>query len=80
MPSFIRRLFLWLGFLQLAGGYGHDHAHDHHGSAGHHGHTHGIVDPTIATSERGIWAVKWSFVVLAITAALQFAVVIASGS
>src|SRR5215212_5116807 len=78
MPGFIRRMLLWLGFLQPAGG--HDHAHAHHGGAGHHGHTHGIVDPTIATSERGIWAVKWSFVVLAITAALQLAVVIASGS
>ena len=56
--------------------------HDHHGHGhGHrHGHTHGAIDPTIATSERGIWAIKWSFVILAFTAALQFAVVIASGS
>src|SRR5215210_3085065 len=38
--------------------------HDHHGG---HGHTHGAADPTIATSERGIWAIKWSFVVLAAT-------------
>ena len=30
-----------------------------------HDHTHGIVDPTIATTERGIWAIKWSFVILA---------------
>src|SRR5215217_908950 len=71
-------MFLWLGILQPAGG--HNHAHDHHGAAGHHGHTHGIVDPTIATTERGIWAIKWSFVILAITAALQFAVVFISGS
>ena len=35
-----------------------------------HGHTHGVVDPTIATTQRGIWAIKWSFVILAATAAL----------
>jgi cation diffusion facilitator family transporter len=38
------------------------------------------VDPTIATSERGIWAVKWSFAALAVTALLQLAVVVVSGS
>jgi cation diffusion facilitator family transporter len=53
------------------------HRHDHHGE---HGHTHGAVDPTIATSERGIWAIKWSFVVLAATALLQLVVVVLSGS
>jgi cation diffusion facilitator family transporter len=51
--------------------------HDHHGG---HGHTHGAVDPSIATSERGIWAVKWSFVALFVTALLQLGVVILSGS
>lgn len=45
-----------------------------------HGHTHGAVDPSIATSERGIWAVKWSFVGLFATALLQLAVVVLSGS
>jgi len=50
------------------------HSHDSHG------HTHGIVDPSILTSERGIWAVKWSFVGLMITALLQVAVVILSHS
>jgi hypothetical protein len=28
------------------------------------GHGRGAVDPTVATSERGIWAVKWSFAAL----------------
>jgi cation diffusion facilitator family transporter len=56
-------------------GRGHNHAHD-----GSHGHTHGVIDPTIATTARGIWAIKWSFVILAITAALQILVVLASGS
>jgi cation diffusion facilitator family transporter len=52
------------------------HSHDTHG----HGHTHGVVDPSIVTSERGIWAIKWSFVGLLITALLQVAVVILSSS
>jgi cation diffusion facilitator family transporter len=38
------------------------------------------VDPTIATSERGIWAIKWSFVGLMATALLQLVVVLMSGS
>jgi cation diffusion facilitator family transporter len=38
------------------------------------------VDPTIATSERGIWAIKWSFVGLMATALLQLVVVALSGS
>lgn len=45
-----------------------------------HGHTHGAIDPTIATTTRGIWAIKWSFVVLAITSVLQLVVVVFSGS
>jgi cation diffusion facilitator family transporter len=39
-----------------------------------------VVDPSIATSERGTWAVKWSFVGLMLTAMLQLAVVLLSGS
>src|SRR5215216_4304242 len=54
-----------------------EHPHDHHGG---HGHTHGAVDPSIATSERGIWAVKWSFVALFVTALVQLGVVLLSGS
>jgi len=57
----------------------HDHNHADHGHAGH-AHTHGIVDPTLVTTERGIWAVKWSLVGLAITALLQVGVVLVSGS
>jgi hypothetical protein len=49
-----------------------DHPHDAH-DAGHDralglGHTHGIVDPSIASSGRGLWAIKWSFIGLAATA------------
>lgn len=51
----------------------HDHGHEYN-------HTHGAVDPSIAATERGIWAVKWSFVGLFITAVLQVFVVWISGS
>jgi cation diffusion facilitator family transporter len=52
-----------------------DHPQDHA-----HGHSHGIVDPSITTSDRGLWAIKWSFVGLAATAVLQLFVVFISGS
>ena len=54
----------------------HDHNHEH----GEHGHTQGAVDPSIATSKRGIWAVKWSFVGLLVTALVQVVVVLLSDS
>lgn len=68
----------WLGF----GGRdtAHGDGHDHDGGAGGHGHTHGVIDPSLSSSERGIWAIKWSFVILAITAILQLIVVFMSGS
>jgi Co/Zn/Cd efflux system component len=56
------------------------HDEEHHHDHGGHGHTHGAVDPTIATSERGIWAIKWSFLGLVATALLKLAVVLLSGS
>src|SRR5215204_7250849 len=60
-----------------SGVHRHDRGRDEHGG---HGHTHGAVDPTIATSERGIWAVKWSFFGLFATALVQIVVVLLSGS
>jgi cation diffusion facilitator family transporter len=54
----------------------HEHIDGHHD----HGHTHGSVDPSVATSSRGIWAVKWSFVALFVTALVQLGVVILTGS
>lgn len=47
---------------------------------GAHGHTHGVVDPNIASTSRGLWAVKWSFVGLMLTAIFQVVIVILSGS
>ena len=55
-------------------------AHEHHHGHGEHAHAHGAVDPSIASSERGIWTVKWSFAVLFATALLQVVVVFLSGS
>ena len=54
----------------------HHHHHHHDG----HNHAHGIIDPEIASSERGLWAVKWSLVGLLITAVLQGVVFWLSGS
>ena len=76
----LRSMLTWFGFVQPDGGHQRgDSGHAHDGDAGH-SHTHGIVDPTIATTARGIWAIKWSFVILAITAILQFVAVLATGS
>jgi cation diffusion facilitator family transporter len=57
---------------------GHDHGHDQ--GRGGHGHSHGMVDPSLLSNERGLWAVKWSFVALLVTATLQLIVVILSHS
>jgi cation diffusion facilitator family transporter len=67
----LRRLNEWLGHASVE----HGRQHEHHGP-----HTHGVINPSIASTERGIWAVKWSFVILLLTALLQLAAVAASGS
>jgi cation diffusion facilitator family transporter len=73
--SFRGRLLDWFGF------GAHGHAHGGHGHEhGAHGHSHGVIDATIPTTDRGIWAIKWSFVILAVTALLQMSVVALSGS
>ena len=77
-PSALRSALEWLGFLTPKQS---NHAGAHaHSTAGDHGHTHGVVDATITTSARGIWAIKWSFIILAITSLLQLGVVLVSGS
>jgi len=76
-----RSALVWLGFAQPAESHPHDHRHGHDdGDAGKHGHIHGVIDPTIATTKRGIWAIKWSFIILGVTAAAQLAIVLMSGS
>ena len=61
----------------------HDHAADDrhdHGAHDHRGHSHGVIDPSIATSERGLWATKWSGIVLIAIAFLELGVYAASRS
>jgi len=68
-----------------------DNAHNHHhtlqimnqskqNKSHRHAHMHGAVDPSILTTERGIWAIKWSFVGLLITALFQIIIVVFTGS
>jgi cation diffusion facilitator family transporter len=57
--------------------------HSHNQSQAHHGphdHTHGTIDPALLTTERGIWAVKWSLIGLGATAVFQAVIVFFSGS
>jgi cation diffusion facilitator family transporter len=63
-----------------------DHIHDEHAEREYasphagHGHTHGVVDPSLFSTERGVWALKWSLAGLLATAALQVVVVLFTGS
>ena len=50
---------------------------DHHGD---HGHSHGLIDPSIKRSREGLIAVGLSLAVLGAAAAAQLAIYIASGS
>ena len=76
----LKSILIWLGFAQDPGAMAAaGHGHSREGKSAH-SHTHGVVDPTIATTARGIWAIKWSFGILAITAMLQLVVVFATGS
>lgn len=45
-----------------------------------HSHAHSVVDPSITTSQRGMWAIKWAFIGLLVTAILQIFVVLISNS
>ena len=58
---------------------GHSHPHRHEQTDAHqhydHDHTHGALDPALLTTEKGIWAVKWSLLGLLLTAVLQSAIV-----
>jgi hypothetical protein len=75
------KAFAWLGFgdqkHDAPRGHGdHRHGHRNHASAHGHDHTHGVVDSVLVTTARGIWAIKWSFVILGVTAALQLGIVV----
>ena len=57
-----------------------EHGGDHHDGGGGHGHTHGTIDPSIAATDRGLWAVKWSFAILFLTTVIQVVIFYFSGS
>lgn len=78
----LQKAFVWLGLRDQVHHHSHDRGHGHGDHAPDHGHAHahGVVDPVLATTERGIWAIKWSFVILGATAALQLGIVMLSGS
>jgi cation diffusion facilitator family transporter len=75
----ITKVLNWLGLGDIDSHSHGAHAHANHGT-GEHGHRHGVIDPSLTTTEHGIRAIKWSFVILAITAAFQLAIVFVSGS
>lgn len=59
-----------------------DHSHDkgrHHDHGGH-GHSHGLIDPSIKRSRAGLRAVGLSLAVLGIAALAQVAIYVLSGS
>lgn len=59
--------------------HSHDHDHDHaHGSA--HGHSHGLVDRSIVRSREGVKAVALSLGILGLTALIQLAIFMITGS
>lgn len=64
-------------FCMSAVSHSHSHSDPDHG---HHDHTHGTIDPELLTTERGIWAVKWSLIILVATALFQVIIVFLSGS
>ena len=61
--------------------HGHgDHDHDHHHEHAAHGHSHGLVARSIVRSREGVKAVSISLAVLGLTAALQAAIFVVTGS
>ncbi len=60
----------------------HKYDQQHENSRQHntHSHTHGAIDPAILSTQRGIWAIKWSFFGLLATALFQVLIVLLSGS
>ena len=56
------------------------HAPEHQRHDGGHGHSHGLVDPSIKRSSEGLRAVALSLAILGITTAVQVVIFIASNS
>lgn len=50
------------------------------GESSKHSHSHGSIDPSIISTNKGIWAVKWSFIILMTTFIIQVIIVLYTGS
>ena len=55
------------------------HMHDEESHCDHH-HVHGVVNPSLLATQKGISTVKWSFIVLMVTALIQTVAVSYTGS
>jgi cation diffusion facilitator family transporter len=66
--------------MQMSQGHTHDHGHPDSHSHGGHGHSHGLIDPSIKRSRAGIRAVLLSLLVLGVTALIQVAIFVSTGS
>jgi cation diffusion facilitator family transporter len=62
------------------GAGGKHHADERTHAESGHGHTHGAADSALLSSQRGIWAIKWSVLGLGATALAQAVVVVITGS
>ncbi len=58
----------------------HAHAPPRDGHEHGHGHSHGLIDPSIKRSREGVRVVLISLVLLGVTAAIQAAIYVATGS
>jgi cation diffusion facilitator family transporter len=58
----------------------HTHEAEHRHHHGGHGHSHGLVDPSIKRSRAGVRAVLLSLCVLGLTALAQMAIFLSTGS
>ena len=56
------------------------HETEHSGEEHSYSHVHGVVDPELISTDKGLYAVKWAFAGLMITALFQILVVWVSGS
>jgi cation diffusion facilitator family transporter len=56
------------------------HKNENEKSQTKHGHTHGSINPSVISTKKGLWAVKWSFIVLIITFIFQATIVFYTGS
>lgn len=59
---------------------GSDHDHHAHEENGGHGHSHGLIDPSITRSKEGVQAVSLSLLILFVAAGLQTVIYISSHS